>query len=219
MFDYKDFFARYSTFLIGLSVMALGATITIKMQMGTPPISSAPYVASLVAMSVGFFAMILNVIFVLAQFFILGKDFQKNQWFQIIAAFLIGALIDMWMFILPDYTDTGYSTKIIYLIVGNIIMGFGIFLQIKSRAMIVPGEGVVLALTRKTNYNFGTIKIFFDLFQVLFAVVLSLILLGEIHGVREGTLLSACFVGFVVRFFLSIYEKLKTKYFTSEEII
>ena len=44
-------------------------------------------------------------------------------------------------------------------------------------------------------------KTFFDLSCVAISVLLSLIFCGKIAGVREGTLLCACFVGFAVKLF------------------
>ena len=63
-----------------------------------------------------------------------------------------------------------------------------------------PPESAVQAIAKVTGKEFGSIKTVFDLSCVTLSVVLSLILCGgKILGVREGTLLCACFVGTAVK--------------------
>jgi len=71
------------------------------------------------------------------------------------------------------------------------------------------GEAVVKALCTKTSIRFGTMKVLFDCTCVGLSVLASLVLLGTVVGVREGTVLCAVFTGIVVNGFTGIYDALK----------
>ena len=63
------------------------------------------------------------------------------------------------------------------------------------------GEAIVKAMSDTLRKEFGYVKVAFDIFCVSSSVVLSLILFeGQIVGTREGTIISACVTGLVVKF-------------------
>ena len=56
---------------------------------------------------------------------------------------------------------------------GNLWLAVGIVLQVRSKTLVQPGEGAVLAISVVTRKAFGSIKVFFDCFLVLSAAVLG----------------------------------------------
>jgi uncharacterized membrane protein YczE len=62
----------------------------------------------------------------------------------------------------------------------------------------MPGEGIVLAISEVVNIDFGKLKPICDMTMVLIAVFLSFIFLGELFGVREGTIAAAILVGILI---------------------
>ena len=72
---------------ISLILMALGVALSIKADLGTSPISSLPYVTSLLSsLSVGTTTIIMNGMFVLIQIAILRRRYQHFQLLQFPAA-------------------------------------------------------------------------------------------------------------------------------------
>ena len=61
-----------------------------------------------------------------------------------------------------------------------------------------PGEGLVQIIAVKTRIRFGIIKIMFDSLLVSGAIFISLVSFGSLEGVREGTVISAGLVGYIV---------------------
>ena len=59
----------------------------------------------------------------------------------------------------------------------------------------MPAEGLVGCLADKLGRPFSQMKTAFDCTSVLVAAVLSLIFLGGLVGIREGTVLTALLVG------------------------
>ncbi|MDL2209396.1 DUF6198 family protein [Desulfovibrio sp. OttesenSCG-928-O18] len=196
---------RYFLFFIGLSLMALGIALTTLANLGTTPISALPFVASLgLPPSMGFFTASLNMLLIALQIAILRGKFPKEQYLQIPASIIFGSFIDFWMHVVPLPDTMTYSWSLVFLALGTLVLAFGIFVEVSADVVVMAGEGAVLVLAMLFRREFGLVKTVFDTSLVLLAVLLSLLLFGKLQGVREGTLVSALCVGFIVKFFFSL---------------
>lgn len=196
---------RYFQFFIGLSCMALGIALTTLANLGTTPISALPFVASLgLPPSMGFFTASLNMLLIALQIAVLRRKFPKEQYLQVPASIIFGSFIDFWMHVVPLPEVMTYSWSLAYLALGTLVLAFGIFVEVSADVVVMAGEGAVLVLAMLLRREFGVVKTAFDTSLVLFAFLLSLLLFGKVHGVREGTLVSALCVGFIVKFFFSL---------------
>ena len=81
------------------------------------------------------------------------------------------------------------------LIIGCLIMGFGIFLQLEAKSVYNPAEGIVAVITENTEYPFGTVKTFFDSTLVILSILLGLLIAGQIIGIRERAIISTLIIG------------------------
>ncbi len=86
------------------------------------------------------------------------------------------------------------------IVLSVIVLGIGVAIEVFARISMVPGEGIVMALSIKSKIQFSKMKIIFDITNVTTAAVLSFIIFGYLNGVREGTIFAAIFVGVVVRY-------------------
>ena len=87
-------------------------------------------------------------------------------------------------------------------LVGTVVLGFGITLSVIADQIMNSGEAFVKAISDVTQKEFGSIKVGFDVSCVVIALVLSLFFFeGSIVGTREGTIIAALCTGFVVKFF------------------
>ena len=201
---------RIVQFLAGVFIMGNGVAITIRSGLGTTPINSVPLVAATyTGISVGVTTMILNLLFVVAQFALLRRNFAKFQWVQLIIAIVFGSVIDLGMTLTGWLHPQGFFQQWTTLIIGTIVVGFGVWLEVHPHLSYVPGEGLVTAITYVTKKKLGTIKIIFDWSLVLIAIAASFILMGELVGVREGTIVAAFGTGYVVRLSENIYQYFK----------
>jgi uncharacterized membrane protein YczE len=202
---------RYFLFFIGLACMALGIALTTLANLGTTPISALPFVASLgFPASIGFFTILLNLLLIVLQIAILWRlqrKFPKEQYLQIPASIIFGSFIDFWMHVTPLPEVMTYSWSLLFLALGILGLAFGIFVAVSADVVVMAGEGAVLVLSMLFRRDFGVVKTVFDTILVFLAVVLSLLLFGELQGVREGTLLSAFLVGMIVKFFFSLKSR------------
>lgn len=205
-------FKRYIVFLIGLFVNSLGVSLITKADLETSPISSIPYVLSLnFPMTLGQFTIFFSLFLILLQFLILRKNFKAEHLLQIPISILFGYFIDLTMILLEFVTPHQYAAKIIYLLIGCIILGFGVYIEVLANVAMLPGESFVRAVSSTWNTEFGTTKVCFDVSMTVIAAALSFLFIYHLDGVREGTIIAALLVGFLARTFgrlLSFVEPL-----------
>lgn len=77
-----------------------------------------------------------------------------------------------------------------------------------ARLAILPPEGLVLCIINCWGGTFGNLRVCLDIFLVVVAASLSMILLGSIEGLREGTLITALCSGQFAKVFLKAFGKL-----------
>jgi len=201
---------RYTLFMIGIIANAVGVAITTKSSLGTTPISSVPYVLSLIfPLSFGTFTFFLNLLMVIGQLLLLKRDFPRIQYFQLAATVVFSGFIDLTMLLLQPVYFPHYYWQVLFLLLGCAILGLGICLEVFANVMYIPGEGLVRAITRKLSREFGTVKIGFDVSLVIGALLISWLCLNHVEGIREGTVVGALLVGLMARFFMKTLRPLK----------
>lgn len=205
---------------VGLAIMALGVSFSIKADLGTSPISSLPYATSVVSgLSVGVTTAIMHGVLILIQIAILRRDYDPFQLLQIPTSLFFSAAIDVAGLALQGVTHASYLQQWGLCIVGILLVGVGVALEVASGTVTVPGEGTVLAICKKAPIKFSTMKICFDLTLVVLAVITGLVFVGALVGVREGTLAAALCVGLVARQAQRPIRWLQNRCFVSERVM
>ena len=191
---------RYLIFLVGLFVNSLGVSLITKANLGTSPISSIPYVLSLnFPFTLGNFTIFFSIFLIVLQLIILRKNFKLEHILQIPVSIIFGYFIDLTMILFFWVNPEAYIMKIVYLLMGCLILGVGVYVEVLADVVMLPGESFVRAIVLTWKTNFGTTKICFDVSMSVIAVVLSFVFAGRLAGVREGTVIAALLVGFIAR--------------------
>lgn len=208
---------RYLLFLVGLFINSLGVSLVTKASLGTSPISSIPYVLSLTfPFTLGNFTIVFSLILIALQIIILRKNFKIENVLQIPVSVMFGYFIDLTMYLLFWVDPQNYFLKIIALLLGCFVLGFGVYIEVVADVVMLPGESFVRAIVQTWNTNFGITKIIFDSSMVIIAGVLSFVILGRLNGLREGTVVAALSVGFIARLFGEKLEAIKPYLFPEE---
>lgn len=208
---------RYLLFLAGLFVNALGVSLVTKASLGTSPISSIPYVLSLnYPLTLGNFTIIFSIFLILLQLLILRKNFKIENVLQIPVSIAFGYFIDLTMYMFFWVDPQNYVVKLISLLAGCVVLGFGVYMEVLADVVMLPGESFVRAIVQTWNTNFGTSKIIFDSSMTIMAGVLSVLFFGKLNGVREGTIMAALLVGFIARLFGKYLEFVKPYIFPED---
>ena len=196
-------YKRYFIFIIGIIIQAAGIAIVVRSLLGNSPISSVPYVLSLVfPYTMGVMTFLINMVFLVAQILILGSRFQKVQLLQIPMTAIFAAFIDISLYAFSGLLPELYVFKLVLLLFGASCVALGVSLQIIADVVMLAGEAIVNAIAIRWHFDFGKVKTAFDTSLVCMAAIFSLSWLGSIEGVREGTLISALATGMIARFFI-----------------
>lgn len=86
--------------------------------------------------------------------------------------------------------------------------------EIKTETLVLPGEGFILAISKRFKKEFSKIKPISDSTMVIIGTILSIYFLGQLVGVREGTIFSAIILGFIIQFYNKTIEYHVNKIFS-----
>ena len=202
MTDKTELIKRYIFLLAGLFVNGLGVSFITKAGLGTSPITSIPYTLSLgFTPTVGMFTLVFNIFLVILQVILLRRNFQLQNLLQLPIIALFSFFIDLTMSLLGFMQPETYAMKVVSLIVGCLILGFGVFMEMVANVAMLPGEATVRAVSDVFSTDFGKTKIAFDSSMTVIAAILSFIMFRHLDGVREGTIVAAILVGLIARLF------------------
>lgn len=202
MTNKTELIKRYIFLLAGLFVNGLGVSFITKAGLGTSPITSIPYTLSLgFTPTVGMFTLVFNIFLIILQVILLRRNFQLQNLLQLPIIALFSFFIDLTMSLLGFMQPETYAMKVVSLIVGCLILGFGVFMEMVANVAMLPGEATVRAVSDVFSTDFGKTKIAFDSSMTVIAAILSFIMFKHLDGVREGTIVAAILVGFIARLF------------------
>ena len=198
---------RYLIFGISLFIIALGISLITRSDLGTSPITSVPYVASLnTPVSLGTYFFLFTIILICMQMLLLGKkgimERKVELLMQFPVAFVLSVFTDLGMWLTAGYIPEAYYVIISSLLIGCIVLALGICLEVTADVTMISAEYTIQFATMRFKKDFGAIKIGFDVSLVLFAILCSWLLSGKIEGVREGTIIAALITGPFVRFIM-----------------
>ena len=203
---------RYVIFFVALIGQSAGIALVVKSLLGTSPISSLPYVASLVSpYTLGQTTFVINMLLIVGQILLLRRRFPMVQFLQVPALLVFAMCIDAWMAAFAWVKPEFYWEQMAILLVGTSLVSFGVALQGIANVLMLPGEGIVYTITKLFHLNLARVKTANDVLLVVLAAVLSLTQLGTIEGIREGTLISALITGTIARFFLRHMSSIDAK--------
>lgn len=195
-------YSRYIVYLISLFIISLGASLSIKANLGTSPLICIPYVCNLISnLSVGTTSFLFSVLLILIQVILLKGGFEKRQYLQLVIGTIFSVFIDFTLFLVDFLNPTDYFSQLALLIVSCVVMAFGVLLEIKTEVVYIPGDGFIVAISKVLKKEFGKVKPYCDVSFVVVATILSVVFLGYLAGVREGTVISAVIIGPIVRVF------------------
>ena len=191
---------RYVIYLISLFIISLGASLSIKANLGTSPLICLPYVCSLITnLSVGIVVFLFTVLFIVIQIALLGRGFEKRQYLQFIIGSIFSFFVDFSLMLVNSINPVGYVNQLLLLLLSCLVVAFGVLLEIQTEVVYLPADGVIVAISEVLKKEFPKVKPFVDTSMVIIAAILSVVFLGYLAGVREGTIISAIIIGPIVK--------------------
>ena len=192
---------RYAIFAVAVYLLAFSIALARTAQLGTSPIAALPNVCSYVfaPITIGQFQILMNLLMVLGQI-ALNHSFRRPvEFFQMFMAIALGLLVDLNVFLLQGLPIGGYAGAWAWTLLSIVLLALGVSLELLADAIMMPGEGIVLSITLTTKKPFHRCKVAFDVGCIVAAALLSLVALGGLVGVREGTVATAILTGPIVK--------------------
>ena len=197
---------QYLLFLIGLFIASMGVAFSTKAGLGTSPVASVPY-------SFGGWLNVLSVIQIAVQVALLRRKCKPVEIIiQTVLAFVYGYLTNLSCYLIRDIPVRNYPEQLLYLAVSCFVLAFGIWLQFKGGVAMLPGEAMNRAISQVTGRRYENVKIIFDVVYIVLSAVICLVFLGELKGVREGSIIAAVAVGLIIKLYNKGYTILARKF-------
>lgn len=197
---------RLFFYIGGILLLALGINVSKTAGLGISPVSAIPYALELIwSFDLARATILIQVLCMGLQVLLLRRRYKVIQVLQIGAVYFLSFFIkytstDYLLFWLPS--PDAYIVKLIYLFISIGIIGFGVAFYLLADFLPLPVEGLAEAIVEVSggNFKFANVKVAVDSILVFISAILSLVFLGKLKTVREGTILSAILVGKVVGF-------------------
>ena len=192
---------RGLVYFLGLFIMALGVVFSVKSSLGVSPVTSLANVThQITGIALGVCTTGTYCFYILVEVLILRKDFKAHMLLQILASFFFGLLVTAATELLGFIPAPGsYLLRLVYLFISIPLVSFGVMLYLAPAILPTPGEGLSLAVSSKIGKPVAVCKIITDCCMVALSALTSLIFFHALVGVREGTVISALTVGFLMK--------------------
>lgn len=198
----KKLVMRILFYILGVFILSLGVVFSVNSKLGVSAVSSPPYVLNLITgISMGTTTTLVYIILILLQIIVLRREFKWINLTQLLVSAMFGYFIDFFLFILGDFMIPTYAGQLTMLGISIFLISIGVVIYVNAGVMNMPMEGLVAAVNQKIlrKLSFGEVKMILDTSMVVFAVTISFLFLGNVQGVREGTVLSAVLIGLIMK--------------------
>ncbi|MFD1736697.1 YitT family protein [Bacillus salitolerans] len=190
--------SKWLIFLLGLLVMAFGIVLMIKADIG-----SAPWDVFHIGLFIQFGLTIGSWSIIVGFFVLMIGSLMSKAWPQLGAflnMLLVGVFIDLFMMLPFLVTPQSLMGQVMMLLVGIVIIGYGIGLYISAKCGAGPRDMLMLVLTKKTGWKVQHIRLFMEV------IVLTL---GYFMGgpIFIGTIIFCITIGPIVGITLPQCEK------------
>lgn len=185
-------------------MLGFGVVLNTKAGLGVGSITTLSYaVSEITPLSLGMATTFMYFGFVAAQT-VIYKEIKLKILLQIPFSYIMGLIIDFynkWM----DFTPDGLPLQLLLLAAAIVATAIGAYLMVAMDFIPNPADGMARATGYALHKEFGEGKLVFDCAMILTTTVVSLVFAHRIIGIGLGTVLSALFIGRLIRMFGRIF--------------
>ena len=189
----ENYITRLPVYFIGLFIMTLGISMSVKSDFGVSPVSSIPYtITCITGMEMGKATIIFHVGLVVLQIIILRKDFKIKNLLQVFVGIVFGYFTTFSNYLFSFLPDVDNMIIRIALMLGSaVFIAVGIFFYLPADIVPLAGEGAMQAISEKSNIAFDKVKIGFDVSMVSVSLISCIVVLKAFGSVGMGTVVAA----------------------------
>lgn len=193
--------ARWGFYLLGMVLLAIGITLNSLTGLGASAIVSVPFTVSQgTGLNFGNLTLAVYVLFVIAEFFVMGKARSWLFLLQIPLSIVFTRIMNLIKAVLP-YQSGHLPVDLGVLILAILFTGVGAAMTVDMALIPNPGDGIVSSIARRSGRELGLCKNLFDLGCLAVSLVLGACFGDLLTGVGLGTVISMVGVGRVIAVF------------------
>jgi uncharacterized membrane protein YczE len=205
---------RFTLYMVGMVILALGISLNAKTSLGVSPIISTAYcVSTITGYNLGNMTFVLYLFFVCVEILIhLARKLKREaavDCLQIIVSLIFTRFLNVFEMLIPNLgaeemqgTFAGSLVgRLFFLILAIICTGVGAALSLNMRIVPNPGDGIVQTIADAVRKDNGFVKNCVDITCVIITCATGLIFSGKIIGIGIGTLMAMIGVGRVIAVF------------------
>lgn len=190
---------KFAFYTIGILILTFGIMLTIQSHLGVSPFDALLVgLSKKIGLTVGSWEIIIAIILVFCNALLKR---QRPEFLGLVTAFITGLGIDLWLFLLSNViTPEQWVSRLICFAIGLVVLGLGTAIYLQTKFAPSPIDHLTLIIKDLTKSNmFVARTIIYFLF-----LLLAFLFNGPI-GI--GTVLSVCFGGLILNFFMPMTKK------------
>lgn len=198
---------RLVVYFVGLFIMTLGVSMSVKSNLGVSPVSSIPYtITCIFGMEMGKATIVFHIFLVILQIIILRKDFKWKNLLQVVVGVVFGYFTTFSNHLFT-YLPAPHNLviRLVMMVGSTILIAAGIFFYLPADIIPLAGEGAMKAISDKTGIVFSRVKIGFDVTMVVISLISCLAVLHKLGSVGIGTVIAAILVGVNLGFITKLF--------------
>lgn len=194
-----SFVKRLLFWLLGIIILSLGASLTIKANMGVGAWDALNVgLSRIYGLTVGSFVIIIGIILLFVNAVLLKS---RPDYMAVFTFFIIGSLIDLWMLVVfRNFEPNEFIIKLVTLVVGLLIIGLGVAIYLQPKFPLNPIDNFMMGVSKRLGVSIVVAKTIGE----LIALVLALIVKGPIGF---GTIIVTIGIGPSIQLFVPFIEK------------
>ena len=223
----KKVFYKEWAYVLGMIAVAIATAFTEKANLGLSMVVAPAYHIHLIfspefpIITFGTAIYIFQGILLLLMCLVVRR-FRISYLYSFVTAVLYGYLLDLVMIPVSFIQADALWTRVVLYIAGITICSIGISLMFHTYIKPEVYELFVKEVSDRFSININRVKIVYDISSCLLAVVISLVVFGEILGIGVGTIICVFVNGIMIGAFSKFFEKhfeFKTRFPKFEKIM
>lgn len=193
---------RYLLYFAGLNLIAAAVVLNIRYHLGVAAFSSVMYsISEIYGISLGTASIICYLLFVAIQC-ILSKKITLAYVLEIPLSFAFGFLTDLYDWFIPEI-QCGGALRFLLFVLTMFVTAMGVYLCVVTDVVLTPTDGIVKTISEVFSFPFSAVKNVFDISLVAISIALCLGNHTKLYGIGIGTVLTALFIGRIIK----LYER------------
>lgn len=199
-------FLRAVFYFLGLVILSLGIILNTKSSFGVTPIISVAYCLSLLNdWNFGNASFVMYCILAAIEYAVKGKNFRPIDLLQIPLSVVLTRFFNLFGALLPNVTLL--PERILCLVLGIALTGIGAAMNVDTRLIPNPGDGIVQAIADRLGQKMGNVKNVFDIGCVALTITIGMAAAGHPVGVGIGTIAAMIGVGRFIWLYNRCFQK------------